>query len=105
MEIITRTKDRRLEAHPVDGGDEGEYVAVVARAKSLRSASEIIWLTRPEIAALAAKFPVEGKPVDPGVLEACREMLAAIEIEGADSARFFDARNSALTAIAAAEGK
>ena len=95
METITSTKDRQVIAE-----DQGEYVYVEGD-----DMLDSIWLTRAEIAALAAKFPVEGKPVDPGVLEACREMLAAIEIEGADSARFFDARNSALTAIAAVEGK
>ena len=98
METITDTKERRVQARV----SSPLYVRIVAEEEGH---TERIYLTRAEIAALAAKFPVEGKPVDPGVLEACREMLAAIEMEGADSVRFFDARNSALTAMAAAEGK
>ena len=107
METITDTKERRVTANLEDGFvliKESE--SFVPRGYVRRQwGMNRVTLTRAEIAALAAKFPVEGKPVDPGVLEACREMLAAIEIEGADSVRLFDARNSALAAIAAAEGK
>ena len=58
METITKTKDRRLEALPVDGG------ALVLRVMSANESGvscEVVLLTRAEIAALAAKFPVEEK--------------------------------------------
>ncbi len=41
----------------------------------------------------------------PYLLEALREMLTALELEGADSQRFFEARNSGLAAINKAEGR
>lgn len=41
----------------------------------------------------------------PNLLQALRELLTASELEGADSARFFDARNAGLAAIAKAEGR
>jgi hypothetical protein len=41
----------------------------------------------------------------PELLEACLEMVTAVEMEGANGLRFFEARNSALIAIRKAEGK
>ena len=41
----------------------------------------------------------------PDLYEALAEMLAAVELEGADGVRFFGARNSGLAALAKARGE
>ena len=41
----------------------------------------------------------------PEMYEALKEMLTAIEMEGANGLRFFEARNSGLAALLKAEGK
>jgi len=70
METITDTKERRVTANLEDGFvliKESE--SFVPRGYVRRQwGMNRVTLTRAEIAALAAKFPVEGKPVDPGVL-------------------------------------
>lgn len=84
METITKTKGRRVTAS--DGG----YVVVICEAFPYASPvtqrrawdEDRIHLTRAEIAALAAKFPVESKPlppVDTDVIDACRKLLAVSE--------------------------
>ena len=40
----------------------------------------------------------------PDLLTALTEMIAAVELEGADGQRFYDARNAGLAAIAKATG-
>jgi hypothetical protein len=60
MEAITNTNDRRLEARIQCGG----AISLRAFGTNLESAGrhyDVILLTRAEIAALAAKFPVEEK--------------------------------------------